>query len=251
MLNGSVASYNETSGVCSKHDVSTYTNSGGVYKLEEDTAGSSTGLVSCSDVTCSGIHEITPNTGSTFMVYCDVNTTGGPWTVIQNRQVDDVDFNRNWNEYKNGFGNLEGDFWLGNENIYQLTLTPCMLRVELEDWAGNKRYAEYTSFKIANEANNYRLQISGYSGDVYDAFAYHDGRDFCTIGSDNDNDALVDCAFISESGWWMDRCSFCNLNSIRTPILPSVGNNRFIEWYDYIPGGSYETLKNTKMMLRK
>jgi len=43
------------------------------------------------------------------------------WTVIQRREDGTVDFYRNWEEYKNGFGNQNGEFWLGNEQIYQIT----------------------------------------------------------------------------------------------------------------------------------
>lgn len=49
-------------------------------------------------------------------------------------------FNRDWNDYKNGFGDPAKEFWLGNENIYMLTNNEeYILRVELEDFEGNKR----------------------------------------------------------------------------------------------------------------
>ena len=30
-------------------------------------------------------------------------------------------FNRNWDAYKNGFGDMDGSFWLGNEFVYNIT----------------------------------------------------------------------------------------------------------------------------------
>ena len=33
----------------------------------------------------------------------------------------DMDFYRDWTDYKNGFGAATGDFWLGNDDIHNLT----------------------------------------------------------------------------------------------------------------------------------
>jgi hypothetical protein len=43
------------------------------------------------------------------------------WTVIQQRINGTVDFYRGWKDYKNGFGDLRTEFWLGNEKIHQIT----------------------------------------------------------------------------------------------------------------------------------
>ena len=52
-------------------------------------------------------------------------------------------FNRDWDDYKSGFGDPDREFWLGNENIYMLTnAEDYSLRVELEDFEGNKRYLQ-------------------------------------------------------------------------------------------------------------
>ena len=56
----------------------------------------------------------------------------GGWTVIQRRRVGLTSFDRDWKQYKNGFGTTSGDFWLGNEHIFRLTRQPTVLRIELE-----------------------------------------------------------------------------------------------------------------------
>ena len=72
-----------------------------------------------------------------------------------------VDFNRTWNDYKHGFGNLVGEFWLGLDNINRLTQnkTKTMLRVDLGVTARQPVRAEYEWFGIGNGTANYRLYI--------------------------------------------------------------------------------------------
>ena len=103
---------------------------------------------------------------------CDMTTEGGGWTVFQRRLDGSVNFYRGWESYKNGFGNLSGEFWLGNDNIHRLTDSDdVMLRVDLQDFEGYITYAEYTTFKVADEADKYRLLIGGYKGTAGDSMA--------------------------------------------------------------------------------
>ncbi|XP_059411091.1 microfibril-associated glycoprotein 4-like [Carassius carassius] len=74
-----------------------------------------------------------------------------------------VNFYRPWDQYKRGFGNVEGEYWLGLENMYQLTRNrKYMLRVDLEDFTGRKGFALYSSFSVGPEADGYKLQVSGF-----------------------------------------------------------------------------------------
>ena len=72
--------------------------------------------------TKSGKYEIKPYLNATKTVYSDQDTEGGGWTVFFLRNPHGlVIFDKNWVEYKNGFGNMEYDFWLGNEFMYNVT----------------------------------------------------------------------------------------------------------------------------------
>ena len=103
-----------------------------------------------------------------------MTTDGGGWTVFQRRLDGSVDFYRDWESYKNGFGDLNGEFWLGNDNLHRLTVFDNVtLRVDLEDFDGIKTYAEYTTFKVADEADKYRLLIGEYSGTAGESMIYH------------------------------------------------------------------------------
>ena len=124
--------------------------------------------------TSSGVYTINPDGGKSILVLCDMTTDGGGWTVFQKRLNGSVDFYLGWESYKDGFGNLNGEFWLGNDNLHRLTATDdVILRVDLEDFDGNKTYAEYTTFKVADEADKYRILIGGYSGTAGDSMAFH------------------------------------------------------------------------------
>ncbi|WAR30110.1 ANGP2-like protein, partial [Mya arenaria] len=62
----------------------------------------------------SGVYKVTPwNTLREVEVYCDMDTEGGGWTVFQRRWNGSVAFNKSFAEYEQGFGSLEGEFWMG------------------------------------------------------------------------------------------------------------------------------------------
>ena len=82
--------------------------------------------------------------------------------VFQRRQDGTVDFYRNWAEYAAGFGDVEGEFWLGNENIHALTTqAEYELRVDLDDGSETK-FAAYDRFSVSDSQDNYRLDLGGY-----------------------------------------------------------------------------------------
>lgn len=112
----------------------------------------------------SGVYTINPDNGVPFDVFCDQKTAGGGWTVFQKRIDGSVDFYRGWDNYKRGFGNLHGEFWLGLDKVHRLTKDRSRLRVDLEDTNGKTAYAEYDFFGVASERTKYKLSLGTYSG---------------------------------------------------------------------------------------
>ena len=155
-----------------------------------------------------------PDGKGSFTVYCDMRTDGGGWTVFQRRQDGSVDFYRGWNDYKSGFGQLNAEFWLGNDKIQRLTASrPSSLRVELEDSNGVRKYAKYGRFSIGDEQAQYRLEVDSYSGTAGDSlFWRHNNMSFTTKDRDNDRGRITNCAVYYTGAWWYRSCHGSNLN---------------------------------------
>ncbi len=74
-----------------------------------------------SGATASGIYTIDPDGLGPTQVYCDQETFGGGWTLLLRRVDGAESFHKNWDAYKDGFGDLERNFWLGNDYNHRLT----------------------------------------------------------------------------------------------------------------------------------
>ena len=97
--------------------------------------------------------------------------------MFQKRLNGSVDFYRDWNDYKSGFGDLTSEFWLGLDKIHRLTSNDSnMLRVDLEDFERNTAYAEYNTFHVKGENDKYRLIRGSYSGITVYSFLLLRGR---------------------------------------------------------------------------
>jgi len=84
-----------------------------------------------------------------------------------------------------------------------------------QNGTGNWYYAKYSTFRVQSEANNYKLQVAGYSGNAgRDAFSYHNGRQFSTFDRDNDGWSGNCAAALGGFWWWV--CGGCHVNSARS-----------------------------------
>ncbi|XP_027723644.1 angiopoietin-related protein 2 [Vombatus ursinus] len=198
----------------------------------------------------SSIYLVKPeNTNRLMQVWCDQRHDPGGWTVIQRRLDGSVNFFRNWETYKQGFGNIDGEYWLGLENIYWLTnQANYKLLVTMEDWSGRKVFAEYASFRLEPESEYYKLRLGRYNGNAGDSFTWHNGKQFTTL--DRDHDVYAgNCAHYQKGGWWYNACAHSNLNGVW--YRGGHYRSRYqdgVYWAEF-RGGSY-SLKKVVMMIR-
>ncbi|XP_065257241.1 angiopoietin-2 isoform X4 [Emys orbicularis] len=203
-----------------------------------------------SGLTTSGIYTLTvPNSAEEKKTYCDMESSGGGWTVIQRRKDGSVDFHRTWKEYKMGFGDPAGEYWLGNELVSQLTNQKrYVLKIHLKDWEGNEAYSLYEHFYLASEELKYRIQLKGLTGTAGKISSISQpGNDFSTKDADNDK-CICKCSQMLTGGWWFDACGPSNLNGMYYPLRQNTNKFNGIKWY-YWKGSGY-SLKATTMMIR-
>ncbi|KAL9707769.1 hypothetical protein quinque_011287 [Culex quinquefasciatus] len=180
-------------------------------------------------------------------VFCELQRFGGGWLVIQQRFDGSVNFYRGWSDYRDGFGVIGEEFWLGLEAIHQITKRGTYeLMVELEDFSGNYKYARYTEFQLGVEAEKYALnKLGSYSGTADDSLAYHKGMKFSTFDSDNDPHSS-NCAKQYKGAWWYQACHFSNLNGehLNQKSSATINWQKSTSWTE-------AGLKYTRMMIRE
>ncbi|XP_061170672.1 fibroleukin-like [Saccostrea echinata] len=202
----------------------------------------------------SGVYEIYPygTITSPVRVHCDMDTMDGGWTVIQKREDGSQSFEKNWEEYKNGFGTPKKNDWIGNDVIHQLTKGKnSKLYVSITLANGSRLYELYAGFSISNEAEKYRLFLAptatGTLGDrmlnTGKSGADLSGMYFSTPDRDNDRWSGGNCAAKWKGGWWYNACHDAFLNG---PWYPE-------NWHDpWRPTVTSSTsVRGTVMMVKR
>ena len=205
----------------------------------------------------SGKYLIKPFLNVTKTVYCDQDTEGGGWTVFLRNAHGLISFNKVWDEYKEGFGTVEYDFWLGNEFMYKATklynshVSKTAELYILVASADNKTfYAMFKDFAILSEATNYTLQLSShFKGTMGDSMEYHNNVMFSTKDRDNDGVNTADCAKrYGGYGWWFKSCYKALLTRMKYSTV-DLRLKPAPEWYHIY--NDFKSLKNATMMFRE
>ncbi|XP_071144804.1 microfibril-associated glycoprotein 4-like [Mytilus edulis] len=201
----------------------------------------------------SGVYNIYPfESPLAVPVFCDMTTETKSWTVIQRRYNGSVGFYRNWTAYKEGFGFVNGEYWLGNDIIHRITSNGNHeLRIDLSDFEGTHKYAKYSSFNVGDEWSEYPLHVANYSGNVGNILMNpaqpHNGMQFSTVDHDRDT-TTGNCAAAYKGGWWYAACHNANLNGrYLSGHHESLGDGIDVSTFR----GLHYSLKTVTMMITK
>nr|QBA18371.1 VIgL family fibrinogen-related protein 3 isoform 5 [Littorina littorea] len=193
----------------------------------------------------SGVRTLTVH-GEAIRVYCDQTTDGGGWTVFQRRQDRSVDFYRGWKAYRGGFGDLQGNFWLGLDNLHNLTSSgDYLLRIDMTKFDGTSGSATYTGFHVAGVDQNFTLNFDSFAGgNADDSLSMQNKQQFSTHDADHDTYS-VNCASIFHGAWWYAGCHVSHLNG-RYKDSRVYGEDG-VTWYRF---DGYHSLKFSEMKMR-
>ena len=184
--------------------------------------------------------------GTTKEVYCEMD---GQWTVFQRRMDGSEDFYKDYADYKLGFGDPAGEYWLGLDSIHCLTTRSprTKLQVDLADFEGLFSYAAYSIFSVGNSGTGYKLFVGGYSGTGGDGMAYQNGQSFSTKDHDVDQHSS-NCAVVYKGAWWYNDCHHSNING-QYLSGPHTSHADGVNWRPF--KGQFYSLKYTTMKLRR
>ncbi|XP_038068714.1 ficolin-3-like [Patiria miniata] len=212
----------------------------------------------------SGVYTI-QHGGQNMQVYCRMEPGKG-YIVFQRRLDGSVSFNRTWQEYAEGFGDLPGEFWLGNKKLQSLTYIPGQLRWELvitlRAFDGDEARVRYGEFNLFQLEYNYPLNVFSFSEEscedevpAGDSLSDHSRADFSTRDADNDISSGENCAEKFHGGWWYYRCGSDISYHFKSNLNGLYYNNAAVDDYMGIQWvtwkGKQVSLKGCEMMTRR
>ncbi|CAH1786344.1 unnamed protein product [Owenia fusiformis] len=211
----------------------------------------------CTDVPeYTGVKEIQTADGRKFDAYCKRG-----WLYLSRRFDGSVDFYKTYAEYQSGFGDRNGEYFLGLDNLVSvLKQGRYTLHVDLKMWppANTEAYAQYSTFHVGDATDGYRLRIGGYTGTAGDSLGnpdFHQNMKFST--KDNDQDTWHrSCAKVYRGAGWYGACHVANLfgkynQGSECPKFAACMS--WFQWPDTISnkGNHYYSFKEADMKLKR
>lgn len=168
-------------------------------------------------------------------VYCDMDWDGGGWLVIaRSTAAKSVSFDKPWDDYVLGFGDLRGEHWLGLEFVRTLASSFEMsLQVRIWNSSDVPVTAVYGTFELGSAKTNYTLKLGAHDAATTHLLTAHNGQPFVT--HDHSTRDALECVYHpSSGGWWYSDCY---------SLLPHRQGKLPVDWED-------DLFSNFEMMLR-
>jgi hypothetical protein len=209
----------------------------------------------------SGLFIVSPQGGCDYKVFCDMCLADGEGWIVFQRRLDDTEAfeDKNWEDYKLGFGNHYGNYWMGLERLHGITFSGTYdLFISFHKHiAPEKTYiAFYKNFKVDSETEFYKMTYGSYDGSrglgdevPTNSLSQHNGSNFTTRDRDNDRVENFNCAIWNPNtsnerlfgGWWfgnnsdsahsdLEKCYKANLNGKYNVGANGDLNGTGIQW---------------------
>ena len=186
-------------------------------------------------------------------VYCDMTTKGGGWILFQRRFNGNISFDRDWQNYKEGFGDVHGEFWLGNEYVHLMTnmedLNGCEMMMKGKRFNGKTRSIFFRNFQLLSEKEYYKVASKAVCDDCKDMEKHFIREPF---SSRDENKSNKKCPQLFKGGWWYPvrgaTCSNLFFNGYYSSTAKTEMYEQGLRWK--VLATVTESLKETWMGLR-
>ena len=172
-----------------------------------------------------GVYKVRPDPAieNDIYIYCDHDTDDGGWLVLQRRSGNGaLNMTQSWDMYRDGFGNVSTEFWIGNKYLSQLTNHTAYEIMFVFTRANGSvlKKTKCDAFNVSSEEENYRLQLGSCEGPDGEILKYSNWTEFSTLDNDNGFGSLNCTNDIT--GWWYGSCNSYLNNKIMSCLgLPS------------------------------
>ncbi|XP_050406981.1 uncharacterized protein LOC126822225 [Patella vulgata] len=144
-----------------------------------------------------------------FLVKCEQNSINKT-VILRNKQEDSSFLNRDLQDFKRGFGNVNADHMQSLDNIHILTSSyPYDLSIALT----STTYMLYKNVQVANSTFNYKITFDSVQTFLIpnDQLERINGTMFSTRDADNDENDDINCAVRNQKGFWYNSdCNGCS-----------------------------------------